>query len=48
MDLSRSVGLRIQARDYIGRFDFADAILYDLQSETAHNLALTVGLRVGF
>lgn len=48
MDLTRSIGLRIQARDYIGRFDFADAILYDLQSETAHNLALTVGLRVGF
>jgi len=48
LDLSPSFGLRLMARDYIGRFDFEDAILLDVESRTAHNLALTAGIRVGF
>jgi hypothetical protein len=47
VDLSRSIGLRLQARDYIGRFDFEDAMFVDVRSRTAHNLALTAGLRIG-
>jgi opacity protein-like surface antigen len=48
LDLSPNIGLRLQARDYIGRFDFEEAVQFNLRSETTHNLALTAGLRVGF
>jgi hypothetical protein len=46
--LGRSFGLRIMAKDYVTRFDFEEATAVDLDSRTTHNVALNVGLRLGF
>jgi hypothetical protein len=46
--LARNVGVRLFAKDYIGRFDFRDAAGLDVAGETAHNVALGVGLRLEF
>lgn len=48
IDVTPSMGLRLQVRDYIGRFDAREALLVDVGSRTSHALAFTVGLRVGF
>lgn len=42
------LGLRVMARDYIGRFDFEEATLIDIQGRTGHSLGLTAGLRFSF
>ncbi len=36
------------ARDYIGRFDFQEAVLVDVDDELRHNIALSAGLRLSF
>ena len=46
--LGDAVGLRLMAKDYVGKFDFKDATTLDVQSQTAHNWALTAGLRFNF
>ena len=46
--LGRSAGIRAMAKDYIGRFDFADAAGLDIRGKTAHNWAFTAGLRLEF
>lgn len=46
--LARNLGARIFAKDYIGRFDFKDATGLDVKGETAHHVALGVGLRLDF
>lgn len=46
--LSRGMGLRLMAKDYVGKFDFQDAIGFDLSGETTHNVALSAGLRFSF
>lgn len=46
--LSRGIGLRLMAKDYIGKFDFQDAVGFDLSGETTHNVALSAGLRFSF
>ena len=44
-----SAGIRLMAKDYIGKFDMKDATGLDLGgAKTAHNLALTAGLRFDF
>jgi hypothetical protein len=48
LTISRNFGMRIFAKDYIGRFDFKDATGFDVQGETAHHVALGVGLRLDF
>jgi len=48
LNLSPAVGLRLQLRDYIGKFDAQEAIFLDVDGATSHTLAFTVGLRVGF
>src|SRR5689334_11518865 len=35
--LGQSMGLRLMAKDYVGKFDFHDATQLDVQSQTAHN-----------
>jgi hypothetical protein len=42
------VGIRLMAKDYIGRFDAQDATSFDIDTGTKHNLALSVGLRFSF
>ena len=46
--LGQSMGLRLMAKDYIGKFDFHDATQLDVQGQTAHNWALSAGLRFNF
>ena len=43
-----AIGLRLLAKDYIGRFDFEEVTGFDLEAQTAHNVGLSIGLKVGF
>jgi len=42
------MALRFLAKDYIGQFNFQDATGLDITGNTAHNFALTAGLRFDF
>lgn len=44
----RSVGLRLLARDYIGRFDAKEATGFDLETDVRHNIALSAGIKLAF
>ena len=46
--LGGPVGLRIMARDYIGRFDVREATTLDYEPDISHNFGLTAGLRIAF
>jgi hypothetical protein len=46
--ITRNVGLRLMARDHIGKFDFREAVFVDIQGRTVHNVGLTAGLRMSF
>jgi hypothetical protein len=46
--LSRQVGLRVQAKDYIGRFDSEEAIGLGSRGDLVHNWALSAGLKLAF
>lgn len=46
--MSPTVGLRLMAKDYIGKFDFKEATSLNVQGRTAQNWALTAGLKIGF
>ena len=46
--LGQSIGLRLMAKDYIGKFNFRDATQLDIQGQTANNWALSAGLRFDF
>lgn len=45
---TRNIGLRLMAKDYIGRFDVREATTLDYQPEIAHNFGLTAGLKIAF
>lgn len=46
--LTRAIGLRVMAKDYIGRFDVREATTLDYQPEIAHNIGLSAGLKIAF
>jgi hypothetical protein len=46
--VGKGVALRLLARDYIGKFNFQDAIGVGVDGSTAHNLGFTAGLRFDF
>jgi hypothetical protein len=46
--LTRAIGLRLMARDYIGRFDVREATTIDYQPDIAHNFGLSAGLKIAF
>jgi hypothetical protein len=46
--VSRGIALRLLAKDYIGKFNFKDASGFNVSGETAHNWALSAGLRFDF
>jgi len=46
--LMQNVGLRLLAKDYIGKFDFNQATSLNVDAKASHNIALTAGLRLGF
>ena len=46
--LSPNFGVRLMAKDYLGKFDFKEATSFDLNSKTTNNVALTLGVNLGF
>lgn len=48
VDLTPSIGLRLMAKDYVGRFDVHEATAIDVESDMRHNVAFSLGLRLGF
>lgn len=46
--LSPNFGVRLMAKDYIGKFDFKEATSFDLNGKTTNNVALTLGVNFGF
>jgi len=48
LQLSRNVGVRLMAKDYISRFDSREAVGFDVESRQAHNWGITLGLKLGF
>ena len=46
--VSETFGLRIQAKDYISRFNSQDAVGFRAEGNLAHNIALTAGVRFAF
>lgn len=46
--LNPNFGVRLMAKDYIGKFDIKDATFIDYQGKTANNLAFSAGLRLSF
>jgi hypothetical protein len=48
LGLTRNIGVRLMAKDYIGRFDVREATTLDYKPEIAHNFGLSAGLKVAF
>jgi hypothetical protein len=46
--LTPNFGLRLMAKDYLGKFDFKEATTFDLNGKTTNNVALTLGVNLGF
>ena len=46
--LTPNFGVRLMAKDYIGKFDFKEATSFDLTGKTTNNVALTLGVNVAF
>jgi hypothetical protein len=46
--LGRGLAMRVLAKDYIGKFNFQDATGLGISGNTAHNVALSAGLRFDF
>jgi hypothetical protein len=48
MTLGRSLGIRLMAKDYVGKFDFQEAIGFEIGSSVTHNVVFGLGLNLGF
>lgn len=46
--LAQNLGIRVFAKDYIGKFDVKEASGIDYDAKTSHNVALTAGLKLQF
>ena len=46
--LAQNIGLRLFAKDYIGKFDINEAAGIDYQAKTSNNIALSAGLKLQF
>jgi opacity protein-like surface antigen len=46
--LSPNFGVRLMAKDYIGKFDFKEATSFNLNGKTTNNIGLSVGVKLGF
>jgi hypothetical protein len=46
--IAQNIGLRLVARDYIGKFDFNQATSLDVNAKTSNNVALAAGLKLAF
>lgn len=48
LPLAQNIGLRIMAKDYIGKFDVNEATSLNYNAKTSNNFALSAGLKLGF
>ena len=48
MRLSPNFGVRLMAKDYLGKFDFKEATSFNLNGKTTNNFALTLGVNLAF
>jgi len=48
MPIAENIGLRIMAKDYIGKFDVNEATGVDYNAKTSNNIALSAGLKLSF
>jgi opacity protein-like surface antigen len=46
--LSPNFGVKVMAKDYLGKFDFKEATSFALNGKTMNNVALTLGVHFGF
>ncbi|HJU68553.1 MAG TPA: outer membrane beta-barrel protein [Gemmatimonadaceae bacterium] len=46
--LTRAIGLRVMAKDYIGRFDVREATTLPYEPGIAHNFGFSAGLKIAF
>ena len=46
--LNPNFGVRLMAKDYLGKFDFKEATSFALNGKTMNNVALTLGVHFGF
>jgi hypothetical protein len=46
--IGNNIGVRLMAKDYIGKFDFKDATFIDYEGKTANSVAFSAGLRMSF
>lgn len=46
--LMQNVGIRLMARDYVGKFDFNDATTLNVNTKTSNNVSLSAGLKLSF
>jgi hypothetical protein len=46
--IGNGFGIRLMAKDYIGKFDVKDATSLDFSGQTANNFAFSAGVRVSF
>lgn len=46
--LTKGFSLRVQAKDYMGKFDSEEAVGYQLNNKLTHNWALSAGVRLGW
>ena len=46
--VSKGFALRVQAKDWIGRFDSQEAVGFRVNGNLAHNWALTAGIKLAF
>ncbi len=46
--ITPNLGLRLMAKDYMGKFDFEEASSLDLGGKLAHNWALSAGVKLAF
>jgi hypothetical protein len=46
--LTRNIGLRLMAKDYIGRFDVREATTIDYKPDITHNIGLSAGVKIAF
>ncbi len=46
--LAQNLGIRLFAKDYIGKFDVNEAAGLDYDAKTTHNIALSAGLKLQF
>ena len=46
--LAQNIGVRLFAKDYVGKFDVKEAAGIDYDAKTSHNIALSAGLKLQF